>query len=363
MNAKPMTGVDRALSFETVYYSAPMPRDPATLTILGAVFDKVYFPGVYLPKGGYDQAEWDREIKRIEELPPGGMGDREVMLAMMRFARHSKTLDGFCEFTAQRCGPLHGENVPNEALEDFYFAWHGRPKDPTWRPIFSTGYTKGIPGSDEFILYPGEYHYLFHAVGEAQRRGISVLNDRPAMIPMVPHASVETPTAFNDAKTISTMLAIECAKLALPEMPVLGPEELMEFRAENAGALRAYRRAMLQYAGELNNNLKDLSQTEIEQRTSFFVQTEIVPVLDALRGSIASPGRPWYRRWADGARVTAEVGAGFLTMSPTSAVANAVAKFAGLIATEVIAEGDLRSTLKQSGLYYLLKLEQTQSGR
>lgn len=363
MATKPLTGVDKALSFETVYYSAPIPRGPAELAILGAVFDKVYFPGVYLPKGGYDQAEWDREIKRIAELPPGGRGDTEALLAVMEFTKFAKTLDGFCEFTVTRNGLGDREEVPSSALEDFYFAVNGRPKNPTWRPMFTTGHSKNIPGGDEFILYPGLYHYLFHAVAEARRRGIAVLNDRPDMVPMVPHASVETPTAFNDAKALSTMLAIECAKLALPEMPVLGPEALMEFRAENVDALRAYRRAMLQYAGELNDSLKDLSQADIERRTQFFIQTEIAPALDVLRSSIANPARPWYKRWADGARVTAEVGAGFLTMTPASAAANAVAKFAGLIATEVMAEGDLRSTLKQSGLYYLLKLEQTQYAR
>jgi hypothetical protein len=30
-----------------------------TTSVLGAVFDKVYFPGVHLPAGGFDQAELD----------------------------------------------------------------------------------------------------------------------------------------------------------------------------------------------------------------------------------------------------------------------------------------------------------------
>ena len=37
--------------------------------MLGAVFDKVYFPGVYLPTDGYDVAELDKEVARIEALP------------------------------------------------------------------------------------------------------------------------------------------------------------------------------------------------------------------------------------------------------------------------------------------------------
>jgi hypothetical protein len=57
-----MTRLDDALALEAVYYSAPIPRDLATLTVLGTVFDKVYFPGVYLPKDGFDEAALDREI-------------------------------------------------------------------------------------------------------------------------------------------------------------------------------------------------------------------------------------------------------------------------------------------------------------
>ena len=55
------------------------------------------------------------------------------------------------------------------------------------------------------------------------------------------------------------MLALEAAKLALPALPILRPEELMEFRAENVKALRIFRRAMLTYAGELNSKIKGVN--------------------------------------------------------------------------------------------------------
>jgi hypothetical protein len=38
------TGLDAALALDAIYYSAPIPRNMAVLTIMGAVFDKVYFP-------------------------------------------------------------------------------------------------------------------------------------------------------------------------------------------------------------------------------------------------------------------------------------------------------------------------------
>jgi len=57
----PKTGIDSALSLDAVYLSAPIPRNPAVLTVLGVVFDKVYFPGVHMPKSGFDQIAVDKE--------------------------------------------------------------------------------------------------------------------------------------------------------------------------------------------------------------------------------------------------------------------------------------------------------------
>jgi hypothetical protein len=83
----------------------------------------------------------------------------------------------------------------------------------------------------------------------------------------------------------------------------------MEFRAENATALKTFRRSMLQYAGDLNGKIKDVSPADFEQTTKFFIQTEVVPVMDALRSSMNDPARPWYNRVTDHAKVLAELGA------------------------------------------------------
>lgn len=85
--------------------------------------------------------------------------------------------------------------------------------------------------------------------------------------------------------------------------------------------------------------------------------------MDELRAALNAPSRPWYKRWLDGARVTVEVGAGFITMPPGSAIANALAKYAGLFANELTAEGDHRAAMKRSGLYYLLSLERFHRSR
>jgi len=65
---KPKTGLDDVLSLEATYYATPIPQSMSVLTILGAVFDKVYFPGVMMPIDNFDQEELDKEIGRIEGL-------------------------------------------------------------------------------------------------------------------------------------------------------------------------------------------------------------------------------------------------------------------------------------------------------
>ena len=45
-------GIDETLKLEAVYLTAPIPRKAAVLTVLGAVFDKVYSPSGSDPFGG-----------------------------------------------------------------------------------------------------------------------------------------------------------------------------------------------------------------------------------------------------------------------------------------------------------------------
>jgi hypothetical protein len=50
---------------ECVYYPGPIPANSAVLTVLCFLFDKIHFPNVYLPMGGYDKKALREEIKRL----------------------------------------------------------------------------------------------------------------------------------------------------------------------------------------------------------------------------------------------------------------------------------------------------------
>jgi hypothetical protein len=344
------TGLDKALTLEAVYYSAPVPRVLATLTVLGAVFDKVYFPGVYLPSGGFDQGDLDREIKRIVEATRSRPSRNPNLPGVLSFVRHTRTLQGFCVFTSD--GEIRPNDVPRSMVDDLYKAIHG-PYPAGWHPDFNTNCSKAMPGSEEAILFPGDYHYLAGALLHSAKTGIPILNDTPGLpVPLISDGQ------DNDkAKHLAAMLAIECVKLALPELPLLWPEDLMEFRAENSAELRVLRRSLLRYAGELDTKLTNVPPEKIEAETRFFVQNEIVPALDELRAKMNAPARPWYKRAIDAVKVVPKISPAFYTMDVKTIIGAILAGYLPQLYTEFSAIGEKHETLKKSGLYYLLRLE------
>jgi hypothetical protein len=94
---------------ECVYYSAPVPVDAACLTTLCLVFDKIYFPNVYLPKGDYDRELLQREIERLESVAP----DSKVT-GILKFLEYRAALDGILEYPTSR-DAIFGSDDTNAA--------------------------------------------------------------------------------------------------------------------------------------------------------------------------------------------------------------------------------------------------------
>jgi hypothetical protein len=63
---------------EVVYYSAPVPSSRAALTMLSFVFDRIHFPGVYLPpRGMIDKGETQKERERLIREAPRDIGSSQ----------------------------------------------------------------------------------------------------------------------------------------------------------------------------------------------------------------------------------------------------------------------------------------------
>jgi hypothetical protein len=346
------TGIDDRLKLEAVYLSAPIPRNLAVLTVLGAVFDKVYFPGVYMPLTGFDPAELDREIARIE-AHPDNRNRNQTLIGALKLTKHAKLLDGFCEFTGTRDDPFRrNDPIPETMVQAVYEAIHGPPR-PNFIPSFDTGHAKGLPGGNESLIYPGDYHYLAGAIVHAGRTGIPLLNDIPGL--PIPGLSNDAPV--DDARLLASILAVECTQIALPPTPMLHPEDLMEFRDANSVLLRGFRRSMLRYAADLNGKIKGMTREDFERHTKFFIDTEIVPSMDDLNVAMNDPARPWHKRAIDAIKIVPEIGGAFLTGGPSAALTKAITATAAQFFVEVAAKGDKEEALKRSGLTYLLHLK------
>ena len=154
------SGIDETLKLEAVYLSAPIPRNLAVLTAMGAIFDKVYFPGVYLPKGGFDVGELDKEITRLKALPQDS--ENQLLLGILSLTKYAKTLEGLCEFTGDPDDVFCTKSAPPQQLvQAIHDVIHGPPRKGATL-MFESGSTKGLPGGDETVNYP-ESHIIWLA--------------------------------------------------------------------------------------------------------------------------------------------------------------------------------------------------------
>src|SRR5262249_25421067 len=122
----------------------------------------------------------------------------------------------------------------------------------------------------------------------------------------------------------------------------------------NATLLRGFRRSMLRYAADLNSKINDVSREELEAKTKFFVQTQIVPSMDELNATMNDPAR--LKRALDAIKIVPQIGGAFLAGGGAAALTKAITAFAAQFFVEVAAKGDKEEALKRSGLTYLLRL-------
>jgi hypothetical protein len=338
-------------ALEVVYYPSPIPSGPGALTLMGLIFDKVHFPNVYLPTSGYDPEAVRKEADRIAAL---GLRDYNtaVLVSALRFLPLVKDLDGFCVFTGQE-GQLFG-NVDKmraidlvKALDEEIF---GPPK-PGFHPTYETGFHKALPDNEQYIDYPGTLHYPATAMIYASGKKIPLINDNPNL----PVPALGGVGAKDNARLLTTILAMECANLVLPRIRVLHPREIMEMREELSKHLQPFRLGLLKLSAELNKAISSTSsREEIIRAACFIVETEVQPTLIELKASIEAPSKRWYNRALEVAKQVPELAASFATMPTNVAIAKVLAALGSILVDMQSEEAGKRAS--RSGMYYLLKL-------
>jgi hypothetical protein len=343
-----MNNIER---LECVYYPGPVPCNSAVLTVLCLVFDKIHFPGAYLPKGDYDKELLRQEIARLEAIKPKSY-DTAQLIGILRFLEHRLPLDGILEYPSSSNSIFAISKDEKQRKEGGRLARAiydvNYPPRENFEPAFSTASVFALPGSDEEVEYAQDFFYQAGAITYAAQNQLPLLDDGSSL-------ALPFRAQYKDnAQSLAALIALESMGLVLPDLPPLTTRELIDFRMENVRELQNFRASMLRYAKALNAQIsEDPSLEELDRKTKFFIETEINPALHDLNRDLVNPNRPWYKRMTDGVRITASVATNFLTGGLVGQTAAEGVRNALL--SELEGKRDKQEAAKRNGLYYLLK--------
>lgn len=342
-------------TLEAVYYAAQVPTSLESLTLLGFLFDRVHFPGVYLPPpGSLDLPELEKEIQRILRL---GFNDIETVQLMncMAFAGKIDYVNDFCVFNGSPDSPTVDALTPQvqDALHQMIFG----PHPENFIPTQEVDYSKELPGGNRRtaqVAFPGWLQYPANALIYATKTKLPLINDDPNLpVPGIPG------NPKNNAKLLATILTIESVKLVLPKIRPLTPEELRDFRSETADLVKPFRLAMLRMAKDLNAAISsEMTLEEVQNHARFLIETSVYPELIELEKVVHDPAKPWYRRAVDLAKSAPEIITSFSALPTNMALAMLLGRIAGVLADLRDEQRDKEHKLSRTGLHFLLKLKQ-----
>jgi hypothetical protein len=345
-------------SFDVVYYSQPVPPSLRVLTFLACLFDKIHFPAVFIPDEGFDPVETQKEIDRLSKLGIRDFDDAQCINIMI-YALHKPHLNDFCVFTGKdRYMPTLEEGA-EELMRHLGELVYG-PFRPDFTPTYKSKFVKSLPGGgDTAVSAPGAISYPANAFIYSAKHSIPLLNDDPGL--PVPALGKTSPIA--NAKLLATILSIECIKFLIPNLKSLTPEQIVEFRAQTIQYVKPFRLKMLRLAKDLNSAINpNMSPQDIEKEARFLVETTVYPEVEELRQALADPQKPWYRHAIDFGKSVPELAICFTSMPLNIAMAKSLASIAAILGDSQDNVVDRKRKIAQSGMYYLLKLEETLGG-
>jgi hypothetical protein len=342
-------------SLDVVFYSSPVPRSLRTLAILALVFDKVHFPGVYIPEQIDDKetarqvAKWSSDASTLRSIRPEAYN-------CIVYALHRKFLGDFCLFGGKvgYAGTL--EPDAEQLVRSFEEAIYGPPPE-NFFPAYDMGFAMAVPGSGSASVNgPSWLSYPPNALLFASRRGLVIVNDDPSL------PVLGVPASFKaDARGLATTLALEAVSLTLPALPKLTFEQIAELRSETRDDTKTFRRAMLRLSRDLNAALlSNASLQDVQREARFLVETSVLPELAEIRESLAKPSKPWYRRATDLATSVPELVGNFATLPTSMATARLLAALANLLAD--VRDGQLEASgvAKRGGLHFLIRVQDSE---
>lgn len=340
-------------SYDAVFYNSfVLPLE--ALSILAFVYDKIHLPGVHIDINGLDKNEL---FKQIESIRKGGIRDTDTLdqyhamitalvysycPSVFQLSKHERKAFGSLEDGAG--------NLAKE-IEELYF---GPPK-PGFTPTIATGHCVPLPGG-ACIDVPAKWSYPANSLIYSTQECLPLITTNPTMpIPGLPSE------VKSNAKILSTILAMECIKLVLPNIKTIEPWEIEELKEKTKEYFVPFKLRMLKLSKVLNSAISSSSTTdEIIKEAKFIFESEVEPEMIELKTAISHSGQPWHNRLIDLTKDMPQLVLGFTTLPSNIAIANVLAKlgvFFSDIRSEQLSKDEAR---KRGGLYYLLKLSQKQ---
>lgn len=329
---------------EVVYYSSPVPESAAILTYLGLVFDRVHFPNVYIPSEGFDRDEVTEELRRLLSIEKK---DRNlIQTAQLTQAALIPELRDYCYFSGTKDQKIFGGDLEKAGglIEALHEQIHG-PFPNGFTPIWSPGYHKGL-SYEAAIDYPADYYYQCNALLYSGEHGIPLINADNSL----PVPSLAGESAKNNAKLLSSLMAVQCVNLVFPEMGELQPLEISALRNELSSEFASFRLGLLSLAKELNQAIdSNATEKEIIEAAKFVAQTQVLPTLIELQEALSKPQQGILTRTWELTKKVPRLASSYATLD------------AAAIPKTIEALGDwlmgFRKEVPRSNMYYLLKLE------
>lgn len=138
---------------EAVYYPQIVPSGARALALLALTFDRLHFPGVYIPSRIESPDEARAEIARLKSIP---IRDREDLMTLTaaQYSLEGHHLAGFTVFSGKQghMGLLEpGADELMMVLEEMIYG----PPPPNFIPAQPLGFSKHLKGTSSAINGPG----------------------------------------------------------------------------------------------------------------------------------------------------------------------------------------------------------------
>ncbi len=170
---------------------------------------------------------------------------------------------------------------------------------------------------------------------------------------MLPVPSIGGESTKNNAKLLSSIMAMECVNLVLPEIGELQPIQILEVREEISKYIVPFRISMLRLSAQLNKSIDSAcSNKDVVEAAKFIVETEVYPALLELKNELERPRKGWLSRSWDLAKVVPRLAMSYATFNLEEALPKTMEALGNwLVAGASVGE-------PRSEYFYLLKLEE-----